>query len=262
MLRLLFSASAVFHSAAHGAEDYATGGALSDTTFTATVSAHAAPGAHARAVPQLPRPLTTPEPLSPPGALDEAQALLAATLADAEALLSEAAPTRGAQVRRSPVEANSALHSGSTADEDSQMLSSYESSVHEDGSDSLERLEELQRQLDEELFDLGALQAQLQHAEEVLSRAHAQQLAAEARHGEEIARRRARSRTWAIAIVAAVAACAHAPKTLQLSLALWSAIVQLTPLSIRGRIRGRLMELKGASRRRSTSRLRTLLHTC
>lgn len=275
MLRLAVGVSAVFARVAQGAHARSPGGAFSDAVLItdAATRATADPAAQpllAQAVTSVPLPGP-----SSPGTLDEAQALLAATLAEAEALLA----AQAVSPERTPAARDQALNGGhgtprhpraedgaatcdrledGTCATDAAPLNESAAggaATPPDASAHSDRLDELQRQLDEQLFDVASLQEQLQQTQEVLARAHAARLEAAARHLQRAARQKALTRAWlrrVLATAAIIAACAHAPRTVQLLGAMCAIIVQLTPVAIGDRVRLAAASFAGAPVMRRT----------
>ena len=185
----------------------------------------------------------TPAPSGSAPSLHEAQALLAATLADAEALFaSQEEGLSGARLQERLLDADSppdrdpttGACNASAGDVCEAELATGSAAEH-----PFERLEELQRQLDEQLFDVASLQDHLEQTQALLAQAHAAREAAAMRH-EAAARRhlafhrrRLRSLCRSLAVIAA---CAHAPKTLRLLTGACSVASACTPGAVKRRM--------------------------
>ena len=187
-------------------------------------------------------------PVSSPN-LHDAQALLAATLADAEALFAES-PSGVRQQQQQLVGADSPLSEG---DPGGGACNASAGDVCDAGPVSgsatehpFERLEELQRQLDEQLFDVKSLQDHLEETQALLAQAHAAREAAAMRHADAARRHQVFQRHRLRRVcgsLAVIAACAHAPRALRLFICACNIVAACTP----GAVKRRISAIAGAS---------------
>ena len=187
-------------------------------------------------------------PVSSPN-LHEAQALLAATLADAEALFAES-PSGVRQQQQELAGADSPPPErdpgGGACNASAGDVCEAEPTSGSATEHSFERLEELQRQLDEQLFDVQSLQDHLEETQALLAQAHAAREAAAMRHEAAARRHQAFQRHKLRRVcgsLAVIAACAHAPKTLRLLVGAFGIVAACTP----GAVKRRMGAMAGAS---------------
>jgi hypothetical protein len=172
--------------------------------------------------------------------LHDAQALLAATLAEAEALFAES-PSGVRQQQQQLAGADSPERDpGGACNASAGDVCEAESASESAAEHPFERLEELQRQLDEQLFDVQSLQDHLEQTQTLLAEAHAAREAAAERHADAARRHQSFKRHRLRRVcgsLAVISACAHAPKTLRLLMGACSIAAACTPGAVKRRLR-------------------------